>query len=194
MPRRQPALCLTLALAAACASSRASVDPGGDTQSTVRVASGAGERGGMLTTTSSYRGLVDALDAPVDSLWPLMPAVYTEVGLDFTTVDQTRRVIGNDALRARQRLGRVPLSRYLSCGQENGRENADSYVVTMAVHTQLVPDSARSGTTVATTVHATARSRLFNSGDVACASTQRLEDQIAQTLRAKRALAAAPGQ
>lgn len=56
----------------------------------------------------------------------------------------------------------------------------------MAVHPQFVPDSAGAGTAVATTVHATARSLLFNSGDVACASTQRLEDQIARTLQAKR--------
>lgn len=124
MRRPHSALCLTPALAAACGGSRASVDPGGETQSTVRVASGAGERGGVLTTTSSYRGLVDALDAPVDSLWPLMPAVYTEVGLDFTTLDQARRVTATTRC-ARQWLGRVPLSRYLSCGQENGRENAD---------------------------------------------------------------------
>lgn len=186
MRRRHSALCLTLALAAAaCGGSRAAVDTGGDTQSTVRVLSGAGERSGVLTTTSSYRGLVDALEVRADSAWRLMPAVYTELGIDFTTLDQSRRLIGNDALRVRQRLGRVPLSRYVACGTDNGRDKADSYVVTMAVRTQLAPDSAGSGTTVATTVQATARSLLFNSGDVACASTQRLEDQIAKTLRAK---------
>ncbi len=185
MRHRHPALCLTLiaALSSACGGSRAPVVTGGDRQNTVRVSNDVGAGGTQLTTTSDYRGLVDALDVPVDSAWQAMPAVYTELGIDFNTLDQTRRVIGNDALRLRQRLGTLPLSRYVACGGDNGRENADSYVVTMAVRTQLVPDRVTSGTTVVTTVQATARSLLFNSGDVECASTQRLEDRISTLLR-----------
>jgi ribulose 1,5-bisphosphate carboxylase large subunit-like protein len=185
MRRPRPALCLAFAtvLTAACGGARAPVvDDGG--QSTVRVSNDVGAGRTQLITTSNYRGLVDELPLAVDSVWALMPAVYTELGIDFTTLDQKNRVIGNDALHARQRLGKMPLSRYVSCGTDNGRDNADSYAVTMAVRTQLVAGSG-SGTTVATTLHATARSLLFNSGDVACASTQRLEDQIAKLLKEK---------
>lgn len=171
--------------AAACGGSRAPVAAGGDAQSTVRVAGGAGERSGQLTTTSSYRGLVDDLPVSADSAWGLMPAVYGELGIDYNTLDQTRRVIGNDALRLRQRLGDTPLSRYLACGSDNGRENANSYAVTMAVRTQVVAGTAPGTTTVVTTVRATARSRLFNSGDVECASTQQLEERVAKALKAR---------
>ena len=188
MRHRAHTLCVSFAAAltaAACGgASRAPAVPEVQTENTVRVLSGAGERGGQLVTTSSYRGVADAVDVPVDSAWGLLPAVYTELGVDFTTLDQTNRVIGNDALRAPQRLGKVPLSRYVSCGTDNGRDNADSYVVTMAVRTQLLPGSG-SQTTVASAVTATARSLLFNSGDVACASTQRLEDEIAKRLKAR---------
>jgi hypothetical protein len=84
----------------------------------------------------------------------------------------------------RQRIGKEPLSRFVSCGNENGRENADSYDVTMRVSTQVVPaDSASSR--VVTAVTATARSRLFSSGDVACSSTQRLEGRIAEAVKSK---------
>lgn len=183
-PRRAVLRPLALMLAAACASGRAAVPPGGESQSTVRVVNGAGVGTATLTTTSSYQALVDALPAPADRVWALMPAVYQEIGIDFTTVDQAERVIGNEALRLRQRIGREPLSRFVSCGSENGRENADSYEVTMRIRSQVVPaDSASSR--VVTAVSATARSRLFNSGDVACASTQRLESRIAEAAREK---------
>ena len=185
MAQPRVALCLSFAavLTAACGGARTPVVTGDD-QSTVRVSNDVGAGRTQLTTTSNYRGLVDELPVGVDSVWAVLPEVYTAVGIDFTTLDQTNRVIGNDALRLRQRLGKMPLSRYVSCGVDNGRDNADSYAVTMAVRTHLVPGST-SGTTVATTVHATARSILFNSGDVACSSTQRLEDEISRLVKEK---------
>jgi hypothetical protein len=150
----------------------------------VRVVNGAGTGGAPLTTTSSYQALVDALPAPADRVWALMPQVYQELGVDFTTLDQSTRTIGNEALKVRQRIGKEPLSRYVSCGSADGRENADSYDVTMRVSTQVVPaDSASSR--VVTAVTATARSRLFSSGDVACSSTQLLEGRIAEAVKSK---------
>ena len=172
--------------AAGCGGSRApAVVAGGDAQSTVRVSNDVGGRGTQLTTTSNYAGLVDELPVAADSAWALMPAVYGELGINYNTLDQTRRVIGNDALRVRQRMGDMPLSRYLSCGSDNGRENANSYAVTMAVRTQVAAGTTPGTTTVVTTVRATARSLLFNSGDVECASTQQLEERIAKALKAK---------
>jgi hypothetical protein len=183
-PRRAVLRPLALLLVTACASGRSAAPTGGESQNTVRVVNGAGAGSATLTTTSSYQALVDALPASADRVWALMPAVYQELGIDFTTVDQATRVIGNDELKLRQRIGREPLSRFVSCGSENGRENADSYEVTMRVRTQVVPaDSASSR--VVTAVSATARSRLFSSGDVACSSTQRLESRIAEVTKEK---------
>lgn len=185
MPR-YPVVSLVLAtLLAACGGTRAAAPVmGGETQTPVRVLGGAGERGGQLNTVSNYRGVADRIGVPIDRAWAAMPAVYSELGIDFKTLDHTQRVIGNDALRARRQLGKLPLSRYFSCGGDGGRDNADSYDVTMSVRTQLVPDGA-AGTTVATAVQATARSRLFSSAEVACTSTQRLEDSIAKLLQEK---------
>jgi hypothetical protein len=76
-------------LVAACAAGRTTVAPGGESQSTVRVVNGAGAGSATLTTTSSYQALVDALPASADSVWALMPQVYQELGVDFTTVDQS---------------------------------------------------------------------------------------------------------
>ena len=187
MRHRRAALRLTtiVALTSACGGARAPAVADSQSQSTVRVGNHVGGQQAQMITTSNYRGLVDVLAAPPDSVWRLLPAVYGELGIDYSTLDQTGRVIGNDALRLRNRLGKVPLSRYVACGTDNGRENADSYAVTMSVRTWVLPDSASAGTTVATSVHATARSLLFNSGDVACSSTQRLEAQISELVKAR---------
>ena len=184
MPRRRsPLPLLALAAVAACGAPRSPVVSTGDATSTIRVAGGGGS-GTMLSTVASPTGLVDSYDAPLDAVWAALPAVYTELGIDFTTLDQTRRVIGNNELRVRQQLGKVPLSRYVACGAENGRDNADSYAVTLSVNTQVVPGEG-GATRAVSVVQGTARSLLFSNGDVACASTQRLESRIADLLRAR---------
>lgn len=184
IPPAAPAAIGVALLLGACGGSRARVPSGGEAQSTMRVASGSGERAGQLTIVASDRPLVDRLAVPADSAWGVLPAVYADLGIDYKTLDQTRRVIANDALAVRRQLGRVPLSRYVSCGTANGRDNADSFAVTLSVRTQVVADSA-AGTAVVSTVSATARSLLFDTGDVACSSTQRLEEQIAKLAKEK---------
>ena len=173
-----------LLLVAGCGGSRSPVPAAGDAQTTVRLGGGAAERAGQLSIVTSERPLVDRLGVSADSAWRVLPAVYAELGIDYRTLDQARRVIANDALAARRQLGRVPLSRYVSCGVADGRDNADSFAVTLSVRTQVVADSA-AGTAVVSTLGATARSLLFGTGDVPCSSTQRLEDEIARLLKTK---------
>ena len=182
----RPAVPATLALTlllAACGGGRSRMVTAGENQTPVRVVSGAGNRTSQLNVVSTSRALVDRLAVSPDSAWRVLPAVYADLGVDYQTLDQARRVISHDALALRRQLGRVPLSRYVACGTANGRDNADSFAVTMSVRTQVVPDSA--GTAVVSVVSATARSLLFDSGDVACSSTQRLEDQIAKLVKEK---------
>ena len=181
-PAAPATLGLTLLLGA-CGGGRTRIVTAAENQTPVRVVSGAGSRASALNVVSTSRALVDRVTVSADSAWRVLPAVYADLGVDYETLDQARRVIAHDALAVRRRLGRVPLSRYVACGAANGRDNADSFAVTMAVRTQVVPDSA--GAAVVSTVSATARSLLFNSGDVACSSTQFLEDRIAALVKEK---------
>ena len=183
LPRAVPATLGLSLLLAACGGGRPRIVTAGESQAPVRVVSGPGSRTSQLNVVSTTRALVDRLAVSADSAWRVLPAVYADLGIDYQTLDQARRVIAHDALAVRRQLGRVPLSRYVACGTANGRDNADSFAVTMAVRTQIVPDSA--GTSVVSVVTASARSLLFDSGDVACSSTQRLEDQIAKLVKEK---------
>jgi hypothetical protein len=172
---------LSLALTTACGAKRVPMPESDNLPSTVRIISPGTET--RLTTVAAPTGLADTFEAPVELVWDAMPAVYGALGIDFTTLDQKNRVIGNPELRVRHRLGKVPLSRYVACGGNGSQDNADSYEVKLTITTQLTPAVGQTGTTVATVVQATARSLLFNSGDVSCASTQQLEHRITEVLR-----------
>jgi hypothetical protein len=181
-PRATPLLSLPLVgLVAACASTpsaspRTDVTP---TTTTTRVVGSGGDL--ALTTAASPTGRTDALAVPLDAAWRSLPAVYTALGIDFTTLDESRHVIGNDALKLRRKLGEVPVTRYLSCGSMNG---SDTYEMTMNVQTVLTP-APDGGTTVSSVVLGTARSLLFSSADVTCGTTQQLEQKIVALLLEK---------
>ena len=176
------AFTLLSVLLAACASQRAQSPDSGTTQRTVRV---VGTEGTLsMATVATPNSAVAALDAPPDRVWALLPAVYQELGLDFTTLDPSRRLIGNDGLVVRRKLKDVPLTRYLNCGGGQEGPNAARYDVTMSIFTRLSPTS-EGGTSVATMVGALARSPLFTNSVVNCSSTRRLEDRIATLLRVK---------
>jgi len=74
------------------------------------------------------------------------------------------------------------MQRYLECGTASGAQNAETYFITLAMHTRLRADPS-GGTTVSTTVDATAVPPAFNSTDpVRCASTGRLERRVVALL------------
>jgi hypothetical protein len=134
-----------------------------------------------ITTTSDSRGALKTVAVPIERAWEALPATYAAVGVDYTTLDKRQWVIGNDGLKARRRLGGVPLTRLVNCGGTDGNPNAATYEVTLSVFTQLIPAGAGE-TTVRTTVQGPAKSLSFTTDAVNCASTRVLEDRIAGTL------------
>lgn len=147
---------------------------------TSRVSSAGGTT--TLTTLAELRRGIARIPAPVDVVWRALRTSYDSLGIPVTRVDVSERVVANDGVKLRRRLGKVPLTRYLDCGSAQAGPNAETYEVHLAVTTRLQPDSA-GGTTATTMLQASARPVLFAGDHVACGSTGELERSIESMLR-----------
>lgn len=172
----------TIAIVTACASGGASA-PGsaGPITQTFGVA-GTNDR--MVISGGGSGPTVHALDATVDRVWRLLPAVFDSLGVPVTRVDPAQRVIGNEGFKIRQRLRDVPLSRYVDCGQTQIGPNADSYEVfmTLLVQVRPVPNNAASSSLV-TTFEAAARPLTFSQGYSRCSTRATLEARLLETVK-----------
>lgn len=187
----RPLLALSLAvwpLLAGCASSgRAAAGPP-DVVQTQRPMETSPS--GLTGTGASVRSVTEdfvrtaALPATPEQVWAVLPAVYDELKLSANTMVAAERRIGSQGVRFRDRVGGERAARSLSCGTAaDGREAADSYELTLDIVTMVVP--AEDGSAVRTILSGLARP-VFTSGEpVRCASTGRLEERIAATVRAK---------
>jgi len=184
---------LSLALVCGCASSGAGGGPSSSAKSapsapvsqTVRV-DGAGS---MNVASSGPSTSAKTLPYAMDRVWGALPAVYDSLGIPVTTYDGTQHVIANDGFKARFRLAKVSLSRYLDCGDTQMGPSADSYEVFLSVRTQLSPAEAGS-TTAVTSLEASARPVQFSQPPSRCSSRNVLEPRVAELVG--RALAKSP--
>lgn len=162
--------CAALALAG-CASNSALPPPVPDR--TVQIAGVAGR----LTMNSNSDASVSTIAAPIEQVWRVLPAVFDSLGVAISTVNQAQHLIGNDAQKVRQRLGKAPLSRYFDCGQTQIGPNADSYDVLLTLLIQLQPNGAGS-TNLLSTIEATAKPVAFSQAPSACSSKGTLESRL----------------
>jgi hypothetical protein len=125
------------------------------------------------------------VDLPAERTWALLPVAYDALGLPLSLVDPQHRVLGAGKVRAQGRLAGTWLSRYVECGTAvTGLPNADSFVVTLDVQTQVTSsgDGARAG--LATAVQASGRpANVASNNAVNCVSTGALERRIADVVK-----------
>ena len=122
------------------------------------------------------------VEASLDRIWKALPAIYDSLAVPLTVHDPRNRIIGNEGMVIRRRLGKVALSKYLECGRSQMDQNADTYEITMSVVTRLnVIDSVQ--TKVTTTVEASARGLQFAGQASACTTTGTLEIKFHQLLK-----------
>ena len=114
------------------------------------------------------------------AVWTLLVAAYDSIGIPVTTSVPPQGLIGNEGFKVRRKLKDAPLTRYLDCGNTQGGPSAETYEITLAVKTQLVP--ADGAVTATTMVNATGRPVALASNDIRCSSTGRLEARIAQLI------------
>jgi hypothetical protein len=147
---------------------------------TVRVVGGTGTMTSVGTTTSDHAVTTKLMALPA-RVWQVLPIVFDSLGIAIADLDQQARVIGNRDLKVRGKLGKVPLRRYVDCGNAQGAPSADTYEVSLAVMTQVQPADSVS-TNVSTLVQAVARPVNFAGEYVRCLSTRALEKELMNVL------------
>ncbi len=172
---------LILASVAACATS-------GTVGTTARPVSqdisvGAGGAGDRLTIAPSAGPNVNTLEFAPDRVWKVLPAAFDSVAVPVTHLDPATRTIGNEGFKLRQRLGKVPLSRYFDCGTTQIGPNADSYDVFLTVMVQV--QAAGAGSKLVTNVEASARPITFSQAYSRCSSRGSLEARLLDAIRAQ---------
>ena len=169
---------IALATMSGCASSATSAVAGASVETT-RVATTTGTTSVTMTSTVTP-GLV-TLEFPIADVWRALPVAYDSIGIPVGKMDTLSRVVGNEGYKLRRKLGGVPLTRYLDCGQAQGFKSAETYEISLSVITQLRPEGT-SQTTAATVVQASAKPVNFAGEYSACTSTGELEKRVADVL------------
>jgi hypothetical protein len=132
-----------------------------------------------LATTASSTAIGGVVQGSVQRAWAVLPAVYEQLQIPVTTVKSDQYLIGNPGAKVRRVIGGTAMPRFLECGSTNGGLNAETYLVTLSIHTQLVP-ATEGETSVFSVVDASAVPPGFgNSSAVHCASAGELERRIA---------------
>jgi hypothetical protein len=161
----------------ACATSNGAA-PAPATSETVRVGGGAG--GSMMAeihpTVNAIGGVVPFT---MDRTFGAVRAAYDSLSLPVATVDAATHTIASPTLHLRRRLGDVPLSKYINCGNTQGGQSADGYEIQLTIQTVL--QAADGGTTrVLSTVSAEGRPITIAGEYTHCASTGNLERRVAE--------------
>ncbi len=137
-----------------------------------------------LRTSATLTASLDTVLAPVDQVWRALPAAYEALAIPVTDLDSATHVIANSGITVRRQLGKVPLTRYLDCGDSQGAPSAETYEIHLSVLTRVQPAAA--GTSiVATTVQATGRPVTLSGTYIRCSSTRQLESRLVNALRAQ---------
>ncbi len=180
---RTTVLLLAASAIAACAPTTSSLPSAGPTQTTTSVTTGGGANLD-ITMHADNRPSSNTVQAAPERVWAVMPAVFEGLKIPVGTLDQNSRVIGNRRIETNSgRIAGGRASMYLNCGNTGlGSPVADSYQVNLSVLTQIVPAPGGS-TQVQTSIDANATQRGVSSAPVRCASTGRLEQQIATAVQ-----------
>ena len=170
-----------LALSACASSHPESARPATES---VRVVGGDGAMGSMRMSGGDGAASVDVAFAP-DQVWAILPAVYDSLGIPVSTIDPTRRTIGNPGFKAHQRLGKTSLGRYIDCGRTQGFPSADSYDIYLSITTHVQSGKTSQSTRISTLLEAAARHMAFSGEYTKCGSLGSLESAINDAVRKK---------
>jgi hypothetical protein len=124
------------------------------------------------------------LQAAPEAAWAALLAAYQKMGIPLSSVDATQRTVSAADVEVRRQLAGKSLSEYLDCGSNLTGLIANSYRVRLTVASALKP-GPQGGSTLQTSVSASATSpQGASSAPVNCATTGRLEANLAQLVRA----------
>lgn len=168
---------LTLIAIAGCASS--------STPSMTRSSDiGVVGTGGGLRIRSSDGATVNTLAFPLQRVWAVLPSVFDSLGIPLTDLDQKEHRIGNSGMKAHKTLGKTALSKLIDCGASQGFPSADTYDIHLSIITQISTNEAGM-TSIGTLLEASGKPMAFPGGYSRCTTTEALENQIVDLVKAK---------
>lgn len=122
------------------------------------------------------------LSAAPEAAWTALLAAYQKMGIPLSSVDAGQRIASAD-VAVRRKLAGKSLSEYLDCGSNLTGLVANSYRVRLRVSSALKA-GPQGGSALQTSVSASATSpQGASSAPVNCATTGRLEAELAQLVR-----------
>ena len=188
LPRSHTAMRLlplvALATLAGCVSTAPAPSTGATpTRTTTSVTTGGGANLDIAMYADNAASTT-TVQAPIERVWAVLPAVYEQLQIPVGTVDPTARAIGNQRLQAKSgRIAGERASSFLTCGSTAfGGPVADTYQVNASLLTSLQPGQAGS-TQVQTMLEASATQRGVSGAPVRCATTGQLEQRIATLIQ-----------
>lgn len=174
---------LSLATLSACASSGPAGTPAVKPASQTINGSGAGV--GALTINTQTNTDIVKMPYAAENVFRILPSVYDSLGIPVTLLTPATKTIGNPSFKTRQRLGKLPMSRFLDCGSSTQiGPNADSYDIVINVSTNVAADGPN-GSTITTVFEAQARPATFNQGYNRCSSKGALETRLTEIIKAR---------
>lgn len=175
--RRVATLSLLTLAACATGSSTTSTRP-----ESMRVIGSGGSQSFNLTPSTSAN--VSRVSGPIDKVWRLMPAVYDSLKIPLTRFDAAQHIVGNEGMKAHQKLGTVSLSKYIDCGEAQIGPSADTYDVYLSVVT-TVRTVSPTETEIQTMVESAAKPMSFGQEYARCSSKGTIETAISNIVSAR---------
>ena len=130
-----------------------------------------------LSIIAEVDPVVTPLAASAAGAWAQVPAAYADLGIPLTFSQSDNMMAGNQGLNLRRQVGGVGMRNYLLCGDNGSGPNADSYLISMNIATQV--QKVDDGTSkVATVLDATATSMTNGTNPIHCSSTGELEKRL----------------
>ena len=114
-------------------------------------------------------------------LWPQLKAAFSALGLPVTASAGADHALSAQNAEFNGTFDKAPMSRVVNCGLTSmGAQRANAYRVWLTVASQL--QAADTGSTLRTTVVATAQDPSSSTASVQCGSTGMLEEELAKRM------------
>ncbi|WP_337169412.1 hypothetical protein [Gemmatimonas aurantiaca] len=140
---------------------------------------------GRINVTSVVEADIITVPYDADAVYRVMQAAYDSLGIPITGLDPAKKTIENSGVKIRNRLGKMPISTYLDCGNSQIGPNADSYDVYLNVSTKVTPGPAAGTARLATLLEAQARPATYNQAYSVCSTRGVLEQKLADVVKAR---------
>ena len=140
---------------------------------------------GNLTLGSTREFVAISTTVPVkpDSAYALLEAAYKKLGLPVTRSDLASRSLGNDALKARHKIGGLAMQNAIDCGEKMGVRIAETWDIQLNILSYVTEDG-RGGSKISTRIQALGLDPVVSGRDfMQCSTRGELENKIGNVVK-----------